>query len=120
MEERKIRYSLRAYRRIFRLSQEEMATLVGLNSRVHVSRIEQGRRDPSFSTALAYAALFKVSLCELFPHNTTEVKSGLWERAQTLSEEVRDSDAPYAAHKANFLGAVPQVASHPHRRHYDV
>ena len=97
-----------------------MARLLGLNSAVHVSRIEQGWRDPDFATAFAYASIFGVSLCELFPHNAKETKEGIWERAQSMCEEARCSGEPHALRRAHVLDSVPNAAYHPHRRHYDV
>lgn len=92
--------------------------LLGLASGAHVSSIEQGRRDPSFAIAFAWAALFGVSLCELFPHTAIEVKDGLKRRAGALCEQVRCSDRWCDAHKARFLGTVPSTAFDAIMRHY--
>ena len=112
MKERGIRYALRAHRRSAGLSQKEVATLLGLESAAHVSRIEQGRRDPSLATALACAALFGVPLCELFPHTAQETTDGLKKRVGAMCERVSRSRSPRAAHKAHFLSTVPNAVGH--------
>lgn len=112
MKKLEIRYVLRAHRRRAGLSQKEVATLLGLESAAHVSHIEQGRRDPSFTTAVACVALFGAPLCELFPHTAKETEAGLRKRAGELHARIRCSSGPRAAHKAQFLGTVPGMPSH--------
>lgn len=117
MKKRKTCYALRAHRRRLGLSQQEMATLLGLESAANISHIEHGRRDPSFATAFACAALFGAPLCELFPHITKEAREGLKERAGVLCERIDCVSTPHAAHKAQFLGTVPSTAFHEFIHH---
>lgn len=110
MKKPKIRYALRAHRRSAGLSQKEVATLLGLESAAQVCHIEQGTRDPSFSTAFACSALFGAPLGELFPRTALEVSDGLRRRSSALCDRMRGSRAPHAADKARFLGTVPITA----------
>ena len=110
MTTRKTRYMLRAKRRSLGLSQQEMATLLGLESATHVSRLEQGTRDPSFDVAFAYAALFAAPLCDLFPHTTAQAKAGLWNRAEGLRAKI----AHLAPRKNSPECTFPPALTHHH------
>ena len=78
--------ALRTYRRTWGLSQQELADILGFESRTHVSRIEHGKRTPHIETALACSTLFGVSLDELFPQLAEEVEERLRERISRLQE----------------------------------
>lgn len=112
MTKPQIRYVLRAHRRSAGLSQKEVATLLGLESAAHVCHIEQGRRDPSFLTALAYAALFGAPLGELFPQTAQQAIEGLTKQAGALHDQIRYNHALRSTHKAKFLRTVPCSAFH--------
>lgn len=79
--------ALRTYRRTWGLSQEELARILGFESRTHVSRLEHGKRAPGLETALACSSLFGVSLDELFPQFAEEIVETLRERIRRLHEE---------------------------------
>ena len=69
---------LRAFRKRSALSQEEVAFLLGTHSGAKVCRYERFLREPGLQTALAYEAIFRRPVSELFP--------GLYE---TVEKEVR-------------------------------
>ena len=63
-----VRCDLRRHRRAWGLTQREIASLVGLRSTAHVSRIEHGKRPPSLEAALACQVIFGIPPDALFPH----------------------------------------------------
>ena len=78
--------ALRTHRRIWGLSQRELAALLGMESRAHISRIEHGKRTPSMETALACSTLFGVPLGTLFPQVAIEIEERLRERLSRFSK----------------------------------
>jgi DNA-binding XRE family transcriptional regulator len=58
---------LRPHRKSLALSQDEVAFLLGNQNGAQVCRYEQFDRVPSLETALAFEAMFKKSVSELFP-----------------------------------------------------
>lgn len=59
---------LRTHRRIWGLTQQELASLMGFESAAHVSRIENGKRAPTVESALACQVLFGIPPSAMFPH----------------------------------------------------
>ncbi len=68
------RYTLRHERRAWGLTQGEMASLMGLRSANHVSRIENGKKPPSLKAAFACQVIFGIHADALFPqvYNSVE------------------------------------------------
>ena len=62
-----LRCYLRRHRRAWGLTQQEVASLVGLQSAAHVSRIEHGKRPPSLEAALACQVIFGIPPDAMFP-----------------------------------------------------
>jgi|SRR6185369_11798288 transcriptional regulator with XRE-family HTH domain len=83
---------LRANRKRLALSQDEVAFLLGTRSGGKVCRYERFVRQPSLETALAYEAIFRRSVSELFPGLYQKVERDVAERAKTLRER-RDCKA---------------------------
>ncbi|SRR5260221_7847093 len=77
---------LRANRKRLALSQDEVAFLLGTRSGGKVCRYERFVRQPSLETALAYEAIFRRSMSELFPGLYQKVERDVAERATTLAE----------------------------------
>ena len=75
---------LKANRKRLALSQDEVAFLLGTKSGAKVCRHEQFVREPSLETALAYEAIFKRSVSELFSGVYQKVEREVAERATTL------------------------------------
>ena len=65
---RKVLCYLRTHRRVWGLTQRELASLMGFKSREHVSRIENGKRAPTVESALACQVIFGISPSAMFPH----------------------------------------------------
>jgi transcriptional regulator with XRE-family HTH domain len=75
---------LRANRKRLALSQDEVAFLLGTQSGAKVCRNERFVREPSLETALAYEAIYKRSVSELFPGLYRKVEQEVAERAKIL------------------------------------
>ena len=77
---------LRANRKRLAFSQDEVAFLLGTQSGAKVCRYERFVREPSLQTALAYEAIFKRTVSELFPGLYQKVEREVAARAKTLAE----------------------------------
>jgi transcriptional regulator with XRE-family HTH domain len=76
---------LRANRKRLALSQDEVAFLLGTQNGAKVCRYERFVREPSLKTALAYEAIFKRSVSELFPGVYQKVEREVAARAKALA-----------------------------------
>lgn len=65
---------LRTHRRVWGLTQRELASLMGFGSAAHVSRIENGKRAPTVESALACQVLFGIPPSAMFPRAYEEVE----------------------------------------------
>ena len=66
--ERTVLCYLRTHRRVWGLTQQELASLMGFESAAHVSRIENGKRAPTIESAFACQVLFGIPPSAMFPH----------------------------------------------------
>src|ERR1041384_3504983 len=89
---------LRANRKRLALSQDEVAFLLGTRSGGKVCRYERFVRQPSLETALAYEAIFRRSVSELFPGLYQKVERDVAERAKILGERDRKSTRLNSSH----------------------
>ncbi len=94
---------VRTQRRRWTFTQEEVAALLGFESRTCISRIEQGKRVPTLESALALEVLFGESPKSLFPHVYTEVEDLLMQRAAVLYEGFINSTSPREKRKCELL-----------------
>lgn len=95
--------ALRTHRRTWGLSQRELADLLGMESRAHISRIERGKRSPTLETALACSTLFGVSLGELFPQLAIVSGERLRERISRLDRDIIDITNPLEIRKRQLF-----------------
>jgi|SRR6478735_445699 len=68
MSQNKHPNDLARYRRRMRLSQAEVAKLLGHKNTKHLSNLELGRHFPSISTALKLGAIYRVPVDFLYSH----------------------------------------------------
>jgi DNA-binding XRE family transcriptional regulator len=68
MSQNKHPNDLARYRRRMRLSQAEVAKLLGFKNTKHVSNLELGRYFPSIPTAIKLGAIYRVPVDFLFSH----------------------------------------------------
>ena len=86
------------------LSQDEMAFLLGIQDGATVCRYEAFDRNPSLETALAYEAICRRSLSELFPGLYQKIEQHVAARAKTLLDRTRSrKSTPRAARKHETL-----------------
>ena len=65
---------LRTRRRVWGLTVKELASLIGLRSGSHMSRIEHGKRNPTVEVALACQVIFGIPPSAMFPDVYTLVE----------------------------------------------
>ena len=65
---------LRTHRRVWGLTQPDLASLLGFKSANHISRIENGKRDPTVEVAFACQVIFGIPPSQMFPQVYTLVE----------------------------------------------
>ena len=80
---------LRTYRKKSGLTQREVAFLLGRKNGAQLSRYEKQRRLPPLRTALAFEAIFKIPLPELFAGLRESVRRETSERIEKLDADVQ-------------------------------
>ena len=87
---------LRTHRRVWGLTQRELASFMGFGSAAHVSRIENGKRAPTVESALACQVLFGIPPSAMFPHAYDRVEErvirDVYERHLALSDTTKPSE----------------------------
>lgn len=99
------------YRRRWKLSQRELAELLGIKVQSTFSRVENGERYPRLREALACELLFGVPLRVLFPVQYQTVEEAVMQRAAVLSVKLEGRTSPASAIKRKFLQALLLRAS---------
>ncbi len=94
--ERRVLCYLRTHRRVWGLTQRELASLLGFQSAAHISRIENGKRAPTVESALACQVLFGIPPAAMFPHAYEAVEErvirDVYERHLALAETTSPSE----------------------------
>ena len=94
--ERSVLCYLRTHRRVWGLTQRELASLMGFESAAHVSRIENGKRAPTVESALACQVLFGIPPAAMFPHAYETVEErvirDVYERHLALADTTSPSE----------------------------
>jgi len=80
---------LRTQRRRSRLSQDEIAFLMGTFCGTSVSRHERGSRIPSLEAAIAYECIFGQPVVDLFEGEAAKIRMGVKERAIKLRRSLK-------------------------------
>jgi transcriptional regulator with XRE-family HTH domain len=109
---------IRSYRKKARLSQEDVAFLLGGTSGTSVSRHERGRRAPTVETALAYEVILGKPIGELYRRFLTSLRRDIAKRAeQLLQTEVPKEHSGRASHvrrRAELRRIAKEHAHHGH------
>ena len=100
---------LRANRKRLALSQDEVAFLLGARSGAKVCRYERFVRAPSLETALAYEAIFKTSVSELFGGLYQKVERDVAIRAKIIVK--RNDEDRQGAQTARKRQVLAKLAS---------
>lgn len=96
---------MRVLRRRMGLSQRELAYILGYDSDSHISRIENGSRNPTLAEVLAIELVFGVPAVAVFPDIRHAVGIGLRNRLKWLTANLRQSD-PRLSYKTAQLERV--------------
>jgi|SRR5271157_1182121 len=89
MTSHRLQNYLRTYRRKSGFTQREVAFLLGGKSGAQLSRYEKQRRLPPLRTALAFEAIYKVPLAELFAGVRESVGGETLERIEKLKADLQ-------------------------------
>ena len=101
---------LRTYRKRSALSQEEVAYLLGTQSGAKVCRHERFIREPGLETALAYEAIFRRPVSELFPGLYEKIKMEVKARAKSLGyKQWRGGTSSLTNRKRQTLAAIASM-----------
>jgi DNA-binding XRE family transcriptional regulator len=104
---RPLTHYLLTHRKRAGLSQAELAFLLGSESGTKVSRHEQERREPSLRTALAYAAVYRVPVEDLFSGLALAAELKVIGRKRALLASLRGGGKdPMTAYKRTWLRAT--------------
>jgi len=94
---------LRTHRRLWGLTQGELAYLLGLKSTTSVSRVERYERQPTFNIALASQIIFDRPPAELFPGPYSEIEEAVMRQANDLYERLQGSSSKVTRMKLDLL-----------------
>jgi DNA-binding XRE family transcriptional regulator len=108
MAQKRLAGRLRTHRKKSGLTQKELARVLGYKHGGPMCRHERGGDVPPLVTALAYEAIFRVPVAELFPgiyqtvEQTIETRLANFERALG-QRSAKDGDAKDTAQKLQWL-----------------
>ena len=98
---------LRTHRKRIRLSQQELAFLLGCERREKIARIERFSRKPNLEVALASEVIFEVPIREIFPDLYAAVETSVIERAHVLTNaQTAHTPSPKIERKLYTLHAI--------------
>ena len=98
---------VRKYRKRPALSQRELAYLLGAESSSKVCRHERFTCEPNLLTALAYEAIFQVTVSELLPGLYQKIEAGVRARAKKLLEKkCHNHESQRTIRKRQTLAAI--------------
>ena len=99
---------MRFYRRRLGLTQKELAYLLGYDSDSHISRIENGSRNPNLAEVLVIELVFGVPGVAIFPEVREVVGQRVRRRLRRLTNELGGTESvnPRVAYKTAQLERV--------------
>jgi hypothetical protein len=103
---KKVLSHLRAERRAWGLTQDEMACLVGAGGRHRVSDLELEVFQPKGGEILAYSLIFGCRPAKLFPKLCEETEEGVMRGAARLEKRMRADKTPAAPRKRQLLDLI--------------
>ncbi len=115
MKKRSFSY-LRAYRRRWSLSEEELTKLLGAANASHVCRFETGERVPLTKVLLGAEVIFGVPPRELFPGLYEQVEDAVMGRAARLHEQLEGKNDRRSTRKRELLEDMMRRATRSRRR----
>lgn len=103
MKDRRVLCYLRTHRRVWGLTQNELARLIGFGSATQVSRLEKCKRGPSVETALACQVLFGISPADMFPNLHRQVEERVIRNAYHMHQGLENITSLPALRKRELL-----------------
>lgn len=97
---------VRTYRKRTGLTQDEIAFLLGCRDGSRVSKYESFVRNPNLETALAYKAVFRAPVCELFAGLDQKVEAAVHNRAELLLGQLSSSSRLLTDRKLAALRSI--------------
>lgn len=94
---------IRSLRRKVRLSQEDVAYLLGHADGTSVLRHEDYQRMPTLELGLAYAVIFQIDAREVFAGHYEEVEARVRIRAGDLLDQIEQDERTHPAPKLSHL-----------------
>jgi len=110
---------LRTHRRVWGLTQKELARFLGFRSREHMSRIENSKCTPTVESAFACQVLFGIPPAAMFPHLYDRVEERVVRDAYERSEALADTTSPKGLRKHQLFSlALERASKPPHTEHH--
>lgn len=97
---------IRAHRKRWRLSQRELATLIGLKCKDPVSGVERFVSKPSLHFALACSVLFMTPVAKLFPGLFAELTEDVLNECEILHDRISNQNGSDAREKRKLLNKL--------------
>jgi len=97
---------LRTHRRRWGLTQKELARLIGLQSGSQVSRLERGKRQPTFPIVIACVLIFGVQAADIFPALVNDVEDEVMQHAYQLYRALQGDTSTAAKAKLELLNQL--------------
>ena len=101
---------LRTHRRVWGLTRLDLASLFGLRSAGHISRLEHGKRAPSVEVALACQVIFGITPSAMFPHVHTLIEEKVMRNIYRLHSALSDSKKLSELRKRELCSVILQRA----------
>jgi transcriptional regulator with XRE-family HTH domain len=113
---RSIPNHIRSHRKRWRLSQRELALLVGFKSREPISKAERFLGKPSLQFALACEIIFDVPVRKLFPGRFAELEEDVLNRCEVLHDAISSKTGSDAIEKRKLMNKLLRLTA-PNKSH---
>jgi transcriptional regulator with XRE-family HTH domain len=105
--------ALRMHRRVWGLTQKELAKLLGLRSQGHMADVENSKCAPTVRSALACQVLFGIPPATMFPHLYDRVEERVVREVYERHEALSDTTSPKGLRKRDLFAQALHRASTP-------
>src|SRR5688500_13708239 len=120
MATRKLKNYLRAYRRGAALTQFEIAYLLGCREGSTIYKYERSKSGPTLETALAYEAIFRVPVSELFAGGFEKVERQVLRRVERLAGQMqRATPSRLTTRKLDSLASSVRGSRMPRKNNHE-
>jgi transcriptional regulator with XRE-family HTH domain len=104
---------LRTQRRVWGLTQKELAKLLGFRSQGHMADVENSKRAPTVRSALACQVLFGIPPAAMFPHLFDRVEDRVIRDVYERHEALSDTTSPKGLRKRELFSQALERATTP-------